>query len=297
MELQQIHFKQITNTVSSRDKNQNVTLDLSFNRFSSVTKDIFEQIASYSNVTSVILHHNDITEVGNLAFHGLSNLCNIDLSSSNLEKDNLGPDAFFDISKLRIFRIHQNKFQYQGYPDISLSSLHLLIFLKIDIFHRFSFSKAFQNLKNLSQLKFNILGEFSLTNLSFYGLAHSPIQSINMNFRQHVNCDVTEDLFCSFPYLSNEIIIRSLKCLRNREIKNSFMYENKKIVATDIVNLDYWSMEFLINICVRALSLGNNEISIVKTNIYNTTLWNCLEYLDLSGNRMHIVDSTTVMTL
>lgn len=75
------------------------------------------------------------------------------------------------------------------------------------------------------------------------------------------------------------------------------MYENKKIVATDIVILDYWSMEFLINICVRALSLGNNEIRIVKTNIYNTTLWNCLEYLDFSGNNMHIVDFTMVMTL
>lgn len=130
-----------------------------------------------------------------------------------------------------------------------------------------------------------------------------------MDFKNHVKCDVTEDLFCSFPYLSDEILInfggkcnvsislRSLKCLQNREIKNIFMYENKKIVATDIVNLDYWSMEFLINICVRALSLGNNEISIVKTNIYNTTLWNCLEYLDFSGNNMHIVDFTMVMTL
>lgn len=67
-------------------KNQNVTLDLSFNRFSSVSRYTFEKIASFSNVTSVILHHNDITEIGNLAFHGLSNLCSLDLSSSNLEK-------------------------------------------------------------------------------------------------------------------------------------------------------------------------------------------------------------------
>lgn len=260
-------------------------------------------------MTSVILHHNDITEIGNLAFHGLSNLCSLDFSSSNLEKNKLGTDAFLDISKLQILQIHKNNFQYQGYHDISLSKLHSLIFLKIDIFRKFSFSKAFQNLINLSQLKFNILGEFSLTNSSFYGLTHSPIQSINMNFKEHVNCDVTENLFCSFPYLSDEIIInfggkcnvsialRSLKCLQNREIKNIFMYENNKIVATDIINLDYWSMEFLISICVRAFSLGNNEISIVKTNIYNTTLWNCLEYLDFSGDYMQFVDFTTVMSL
>lgn len=226
-----------------------------------------------------------------------------------MKKKKLGTDAFLDISKLQILQIHKNNFQYQGYPDISLSKLHSLIFLKIDIFRKFSFSKAFQNLINLSQLKFNILGEFSLTNSSFYGLTHSPIQSINMNFKEHVNCDVTENLFCSFPYLSDEIIInfggkcnvsialRSLKCLQNREIKNIFMYENNKIVATDIINLDYWSMEFLISICVRAFSLGNNEISIVKTNIYNTTLWNCLEYLDFSGDYMQFVDFTTVMSL
>lgn len=73
------------------------------------------------------------------------------------------------------------------------------------------------------------------------------------------------------------------------------MYENKKIVVIDIVNLDYWLMEFLINICVRVFLLGNNEISIVKINIYNIILWNCLEYFDFSGNNMYIVDFIMVM--
>lgn len=73
------------------------------------------------------------------------------------------------------------------------------------------------------------------------------------------------------------------------------MYENKKIVVIDIVILDYWLMEFLINICVRVFLLGNNEISIVKINIYNIILWNCLEYFDFSGNNMYIVDFIMVM--
>lgn len=67
-------------------KNRTITLDLSFNQFSSLTEYTFRQIVTYSNVTSVILNHNKITGIENLAFEKLSSLCSLDLSFANLEK-------------------------------------------------------------------------------------------------------------------------------------------------------------------------------------------------------------------
>nr|XP_011422173.2 toll-like receptor 3 [Crassostrea gigas] len=289
-------------------KNQNVALDLSYNRFSSVTEDTFDQIASYSNVTSVILHHNDITEIGNLAFHDLSNLCSLDLSSSNLEKDKIDTDAFSAISKLTILRIDQNNFHYQGYPDISMSKLHSLQVLKIDVFRNFSFTKLFEELKSLSKLEFNCIGSFSLTNSSFYGLRLSPIYSIDMSFFGHVNRDVTEDLFCSFPYITDDVILnfggkcnlsivlRSLKCLQHREINNISITHTRDVSRSELIIFDDWSTEYLINICVSNLTLHHNGIYGIKRNIYNTKLWNCLEYFDLSFNRIIFLDSTWLIS-
>lgn len=289
-------------------KNQNVALDISFNRFSSVTEDTFEQIASYSNVTSVILHHNDITEIGNLAFHDLSNLCCLDLSNSNLEKDKIDPNAFSDISKLKILRIHQNNFQYQGYPDISISKLGSLQLLKIDVFINFSFTNLFEKLISLSKLEFNCIGSFSLTNSSFYGLRLSPIYGIDMSFHGHVNRDVTEDLFCSFPYITDDVILnfggkcnltivlRSLKCLQYREINSISITHTRDLGRREFITFDEWSTEYIINVCVSNLTLRYNGIYGIKRNIYNTTLWNCLDYFDLSYNRIIFVDSTFVIS-
>nr|XP_034335558.1 uncharacterized protein LOC117692240 isoform X2 [Crassostrea gigas] len=188
-------------------ENGTVTLDLSFNLFCNLTEDTFQQIAAYSNVTSVILHHNNITKIENLTFRRLENLCSLDLSFTFLEKSKIDTDAFSNLDKLKILRIHQNNFQGLGYPDIQLSKIHSLKYLKIDIFSGFAFTKPFENLTSLSQLEFEILNDFELTNASFQGLRLSPIHSINMDFSNYVPCDVTEDLFCSFPYLNESIRI------------------------------------------------------------------------------------------
>uniref|UniRef100_A0A8W8JA79 TIR domain-containing protein n=1 Tax=Magallana gigas TaxID=29159 RepID=A0A8W8JA79_MAGGI len=258
-------------------ENNNVTLDLSFNQISSLTEDIFQHIARYSKVTAIILKYNSITEIAYLAFQKLTSLCSLDLSYAHLERKEIDSEAFSNLDKLQVLQIHGNDFQYSGYPGISLSKIHSLKHLKIDIFHNFSFTKPFENLTKLSQLEFHVLNAFKLTNASFQGLRYSPIHNLTMNFSSFVDCDVPEDLFCSFPYLDNEIEIyfggdcdvyaalKSLKCLQNQTIIQKLdLRQNKKAIVTDPIILNEKSAKYLVNICVRVLLLGSCHIGYFK---------------------------------
>ncbi|XP_061193394.1 toll-like receptor 13 [Saccostrea echinata] len=290
-------------------RNRNVTLDLSFIRFSTLTEQIFENLAAVSVVTSIILSHNKITKIENKAFSRLISLCSLDLSSCELDKNGIEVEAFSYIHNLKYLRIDQNNFQPDGYPDVALSAIQPLSSLHIDIFSGFLFTAPFENLTNLSELKFHIVNDFSLTNTSFLGLRRSKIHYLNMYFKNHVYCDVTEDLFCSFPYLSEEVRIRfggkcditpalrSLKCFQHRNIGRIYMDQNSKDLERDFIVLDEWLSEYLINVCVRALFLQQNGINSININIYNTTLWNCLQYLDFSRNHLYVVDLSSILSL
>ncbi|XP_062591357.1 uncharacterized protein LOC134252828 [Saccostrea cucullata] len=244
-------------------RNRYVTLDLSFNRFSTLTEKTFENLIRFSVVSSIIINHNKITNIENKTFHRLSGLCSLDLSSCELDKKGIEVEAFSCIHNLKYLRIDQNNFQSDGYPDVALSAFQSLSSLYIDIFNGFSFTAPFENLANLSELKFHIVNDFSLTNTSFLGLRRSKIHVLDLLFKKHVFCDVTEDLFCSFPYLTEEVTInfggkcditpalRSLKCFQHRNIGKIFMDDNTKDVETGIIVLDDWLSEYLINVCAR----------------------------------------------
>nr|XP_034315377.1 toll-like receptor 2 type-1 [Crassostrea gigas] len=137
-------------------------------------------------------------------------LCSLDISNVHLKADDIDAEAFSNLDELQFLQIHQNDFheaKNPRYPDIQLSKLRSLKYLKIDIFNGFQFQKPFENLINLTKLEFNTLGEFKITNTSFDGLKLSPLRSLDMKFRYHVDCDVSEDLFCSFPFLDTNITI------------------------------------------------------------------------------------------
>nr|XP_022293707.1 toll-like receptor 4 [Crassostrea virginica] len=287
-------------------KNQNVTLDLSFNNISEITKETFREISLFLNLTTIKLHHNNFGKIGKNALSMLSSLCSLDISYCSLDKNQIDEYAFVNTKNLRNLKIHHNNFQKTGYPDLSISKIPSLKYLKIDLFEGFVFSEAFENLTELSKIEFNNVETFSLTNDSFHGLERSPIYSLDMFFKMHVKSDVTEDLFCSFPYLTQELSIkfggycnvtvalRSLKCLQHRKIEKIDLSENKKYVFSDSVIINNWSMKYLINICVKVLDLGHNNIFSLKTSIINTTLWLCLENLYLESNQIHVVEPSTI---
>lgn len=303
-----LNISKLPTVIPPELENGTVTLDLSFNIFSHLTEDTFQQIAAYSEVTSIILHHNNITKIENMTFQKMPGLCSLDLSFTRLEKSEIDADAFSNLDKLKILRIHQNNFQSSGYPDIQLSKIHSLKYLKIDIFSGFAFKKPFEYLTSLSQLEFEILNDFRLTTASFQGLRLSPVRSLKMEFSSHVYCDVTEDLFCSFPYLNETIRIdfggkcsvitalRSLKCLQNRTVQKLDMQGNKENFEFDIITLNNTSFEYLVNICVRVLLLDNNSIHFLKTYISKTTLWSCLNTYGLSNNDIQGTDVNTFVS-
>ncbi|XP_061193393.1 uncharacterized protein LOC133201616 [Saccostrea echinata] len=280
---------------------RNVTLDLSFNRFSTLNESIFENLANMSVVTSIILNHNNITKIGSKTFHALTDLCSLDISYCHLNYDSIGVDVFSHLP-IKYLKIDHNNFKREHmYPDVALSALQSLCSLEIDVFKNFEFTTPFENLTSLSELKFNIQSDFRLSNTSFLGLKSSKIKHLNLTFANHVYCDVNEDLFCSFPYLTDVIInfggkcdvtpaLRSLKCLQHRNINNITLYENKKKIETDVIILNDKLLEHAVNICVRKFFLIENNIAAITKNIHSTTLWNCLQELDLSKNDLHVVD-------
>ncbi|XP_022294862.2 toll-like receptor 4 [Crassostrea virginica] len=290
-------------------KKQYVTLDLSFNNFSELTKEIFREINIYLNLTTIKLHHNNLGKIGKNAFPISSKMCSLDISYCSLDKNRIDEYAFVNTTNLRKLQIHHNNFQQTGYPDVSISKIPSLKYLNIDLFQGFVFSKAFENLKRLSRIEFNSVGTFSLSNNSFYGLKRSPIHSLDMRFRNRVKCDVTEDLFCSFPFLTQELTInfggncnvtvalRSLKCLQHRKIEKIVLDNNKKLFFQDKVILNNWSMKYLINVCVKLLNLDSNGILSFETGIINTTLWLCLETLYLDNNPLHIVEPSAITSI
>lgn len=83
----------------------------------------------------------------------------------------------------------------------------------------------FENFFNLFKLEFNILGEFKIINIFFEGFKFFLFCSFDMLFRNYVDCDVLEDLFCLFLYLdinisisfggkcSIYVVLRLFKCL------------------------------------------------------------------------------------
>ncbi|XP_062609961.1 asporin-like [Saccostrea cucullata] len=172
----------ILDKIPQKLRNRYVTLDLSFNRFSTLTEKTFENLIRFSVVSSIILNNNKITNIENKTFHRISGLCSLDLSSCELDKNGIEVEAFSYIYKLKFLRLDQNNFQSDGYPDVALSAIQSLSSLHIDIFNGFSFTAPFENLINLSELQFHILNDFRLTNTSFLGLRRSKIHRLDIFF-------------------------------------------------------------------------------------------------------------------
>ncbi|XP_065927363.1 leucine-rich repeat protein lrrA-like [Magallana gigas] len=239
-------------------------------------------------------------------------LCSLDISNVHLKADDINAEVFSNLDELQFLQIHQNDFheaKNPRYPDIQLSKLRSLKYLKIDIFNGFQFQKPFENLINLTKLEFNTLGEFKITNTSFDGLKLSPLRSLDMKFRYHVDCDVSEDLFCSFPFLDTNITInfggkcsvyvalRSLKCLQYRELQKIDMSSNDQEIRSDIVNINNMSVKYLFNICVSELVMDRDAINYLNIHIYKTILWNCLNKLSVSFNQIQYVAFETSFAL
>jgi Leucine-rich repeat (LRR) protein len=195
---------------------------------------------------------------------------------------------------VKFLSIHGNRFQYGGYPDTEIPCLSGLQNLSIDVFSRFHFNDNFTSLKKLSNVTLQITGSpFHLTNTTFHGLIQSPVHYLDMNFKLKAYCDISEDLFCSFPFVkgvyfsverscSFSSVLWSLKCLQNKSLDYLAIPSNIKAISADRVILNKWNSVYLFNICAKAVDISGNRIAGITADPWRTRFANCVEILDIS---------------
>lgn len=122
-----------------------------------------------------------------------------------------------------------------------------------------------------------------------------------MNFDFHVFCNISEEIFCSFPFLKRAVVdfggfcdlvpvLRSLKCLQNKTVEYLDLQSNiRKFDVHDIV-FDKWNTEYLFNVCMQTLNLSGNRISKFLVDPYKTLFAQCIEMLDISDNLLLHID-------
>ena len=286
-------------------RNAFLTLDLSGNRFTEISSSTFQNISrkfSYQ-ITGLSLRENDLEAIGNFSFQSLQRLCELDLSNCSLSKNKMASRAFASLCYLKILRLHYNFFQITGYPDVTLSEVLTLETLTIDVFYGFHFSSLFQNLTRLENIKFFTgKSRFHLTNFTFSGLSQSPISYLDLKFRTFVYCDVSEDIFCSFPVLRGvnielwglcdlNTVLRSFKCLQNRSMEYIEVYKNIPRYVTSAILLTQENCKYLNQICSKKVSLSYNGIVGLLYNPLETVMGECMEYFDISHNNIGFIDA------
>ncbi|XP_052680477.1 uncharacterized protein LOC128161263 [Crassostrea angulata] len=300
------NLSEIPEHIPLKYKGEFVTLDLSKNQFTRITMETFHNIDPRvrSRITSISLRNNPIRYIGNFSFQCLWRLCELDLSTCHLQRTSFEINSFGNslLNQLKILRLHNNSFRGNGYPDTAISKAKLLENLTLDVFGGFTFSSYFQNLTKLKKIEF-ITGnsKFHLTNSTFRGLIKSPIVNLEMIFKFRVYSDVSDDIFCSFPFLKAvhiefggmcdlNVVLKSLKCLQHRTMDRIVAYNNNPMIAKNAVYLDNENCKYLFNICSRRVELIKNRIVGIYDNLLSTVMGQCMEYFDVSSNRIRVIN-------
>ncbi|XP_048743564.2 toll-like receptor 1 [Ostrea edulis] len=283
----------------------NLAIDISQNDFRVVSNESFLNISLQVSlkVKAIYLRHNKLQSIKGGAFSQFKNLCVLDVSGCGLQKSSLESQSFASLPNVKFLSIHSNSFQHGGYPDLEIPRLSALQNLSIDVFSGFHFNDNFTNLKKLSSVVFHTMGSpFHLTNVTFRGLIDSPIHYLDMRFTNNAYCDISEDLFCCFPFIKGiyftigekcelDPVLRSLKCLQNRTLDYLQIPDNTKTFSGNEIILNEWNCEYLFNICAKYVDLGGNKISGVSVDPWKTMLGQCIEILYLSGNKILRIDT------
>jgi hypothetical protein len=150
----------------------------------------------------------------------------------------------------------------------------------------------------LNRVKFNTIGSsFHLINTTFLGLKESPIHYLDMFFKHYAYCDVSEDLFCSFPLIKGIFlliggrcgfipVLRSLKCLQNKTLDYLSIPAKLQSVFGENVVLNAWNSEYFFNICAKSVDISGNRISDILSDPWKKPFGQCVEMLDISHNLM-----------
>ncbi|XP_055998980.1 toll-like receptor 4 [Ostrea edulis] len=126
-----------------------------------------------------------------------------------------------------------------------------------------------------------------------------------MKFDHHVQCNVSEDILCSFPFLKRTTIsfgglcnlnavLKTLKCLQNRKIEKIIAASNIPALVRQHLILNESNSKYLFNVCVKFIDLSKNLITSISVNLLKSTFGRCIEYLDISQNPIGYIEPSFV---
>ncbi|XP_055998978.1 toll-like receptor 2 [Ostrea edulis] len=312
----QLNLKRIPSFTTEKTEGRTFSIDLSRNKFTSISQTTFTGVKKglLRNVTALYFRYNDLQIIESFSFKWLYKLCVLDVSYCKLHTASLRECAFSNLGKLEILYAQGNVFhkirnKRKGYPDREITRLLSLKTLHIDVFEGFIFKSDFKRLKRLSDVEFYTTGSmFHLTNNTFSGLSDSPIHNLRMIFVYDVHCDVSEYLFCYFPYLKGvemnfggicglSVVLRTLKCLQNRRIDYIHAIENVPYIVRQPFILNESNCEYLLSVCVKEVDFSSNRIAGISVEPHGSTMGKCIEHLNFSRNRIEVIDFSIVLNL
>ncbi|XP_055998983.1 toll-like receptor 2 type-2 [Ostrea edulis] len=307
-----LNYQRIPPDFNTMLKGRTISIDLSRNNFTLISSETFASIKTsiLRNITALYFKDNKLQFIDEFSFRRLPMLCVLDLSCCSLKTYTLRTRAFSSLGNLKILYIHGNQFYSNySYPESELSRLWSLQELHIDVFEGFGFGNNFKRLKKLSTLKFYTTGSiFHLYNNTFSGLSESPIYNLTMDFHHKVRCDVSKYIMCSFPFLRRiamcfgglcdlNTVLKTLKCLQNGSIEEISATSNIPVLIRQPLFLNKKNCDYLLSICVRNIDLRKNRIMGISVNPLETNFGKCIEYLDISSNRITSLDPSVVIDI
>ncbi|KAL5018343.1 hypothetical protein ScPMuIL_004065 [Solemya velum] len=254
------------------------TIILNSNKITEMPNNSFFQ----SQLSSLHIQQNNMSEIQSGAFLGLKSLKVLDLAHNQLttKPGILKKDVFQDLKQLQILHIHNNSIRGQppvDYPDSACANLVSLTNITIDGQVNASFGKGFSSLDYLKHLDFSgSSGKCKIHNLKSTTFQHlSHLETIDATFCNIVNTE--RNTFSSLKNLthlklSNNVDL-GFKILRNISLDSVTtsikVIELNKVYRTfglgTIVNT--FDIEAISNTSLEVLSLESNRLQMLQYGV------------------------------
>ncbi|XP_063397727.1 toll-like receptor 3 [Mytilus trossulus] len=281
-------------------------LDLSENNLGVIVNKSF---ARYSHLKTLELQYSKIHTVQPEGFDDLDNLVNVSLAGNEL---NISTDGLFVLKSIRnIINLDFSsntdssvKTGYLFYPDTAFQQLTKLRNLSIDLYEHPVFGPGFRYLK-LHSIQFKRCSIKALRNNTFVYFPDSVIELHLTECKLIEDKNIEINLLYPFPQLSilslsgtSIYLTKGLELLypfRNKSLEIldlSHMVKppnyDKQSSIPDAIILTTEKTQYLKTICVKTLALADNNIVDILPHSFFDSDWkhlDCLEHIDLSGNR------------
>jgi Leucine-rich repeat (LRR) protein len=279
------------------------TLDLSANKIKSLNNEVFHSLIK---VEKLDLHLNDINRIESSAFIDLNSLKYLNLDSNQIStlknvqfNSNLRNLTIRFNILANLNDINSSCLKYLQVSNNRIQELKPILFC-VDLEHldlsrncliRFK-AYSFLNLEklihlNLSYNKLDLKSE--LNNISYFkGLLHLETLDLSFNEIKYLDSNQTFQYLNSLRYLN----------LSNNKLKTLGFSTLGSLISLEELNLASNVLKFSYEICffnlksLKKLILRSNQINsthFLKINQYDL---NNLEYLDLEGNNIFLIEDT-----